>query len=657
LSDFGNRLIIQGNGNLIRWMHVTPWKQDVESCDRLGLLQAMPAGDAEADARGRQWEQRVELMRDAIVYNRNNPSILFYEGGNKGISEEHMRELIALRDRYDPHGGRAAGSREMLDSRVAEWGGEMLYVDKSARIPLWATEYSRDEGLRKYWDEQSPPFHEDGDGPPYRNAPAREYNRNQDSHAIEDVERWYDYWRERPGTGARVSAGGVNIIFSDSNTHYRGAENYRRSGEVDAVRLQKDGYWAHQVMWDGWVDVERPRAHIIGHWNYPAGTRKDVHVVSGAERVELFLNGRSLGEGAQRHRFLFSFERVAWQPGVLEAVGLNAKGERLCLAEKRTAGEAVALRLTTMSGPGGLRADGSDVVLVEVEVVDRQGRRCPTRLDLVRFELGGPGEWRGGIAQGPGNYILSKELPVEGGVNRVLVRSTTRPGTIRLEARAAGLRPATVTFASRPVEVDHGLGRRLPGDRLRSHLDRGPTPAGPSYRTERLAVPIVAATAGANGERTAASFDDNEVTSWANDGKRDTAWIAYELARPAALTEVVIKLEAWRRRSYPLRILVDGKEVFRGITPRSLGYVHLPLRPLTGRILKIELLGATTVAEVFNVTELDKQADRPAGDGADDSAGNLGIVEIECYETSRTGTAARPGIPPELAIYGGDGRH
>jgi hypothetical protein len=67
--------------------------------------------------------------------------------------------------------------------------------------------------------------------------------------------RWYDYWRERPGTGERVSSGGVNIVFADSNTHFRGAENFRRSGEVDAMRLPKDGYFAHQVMWDGWVDV------------------------------------------------------------------------------------------------------------------------------------------------------------------------------------------------------------------------------------------------------------------------------------------------------------------------------------------------------------------------------------------------------------------
>ena len=75
LSDYSNGLMVEDNANLVRWMHITPWKQDIESCDRVGLIQAMQAGDAEKDREGRQWEQRTELMRDAIIYNRNNPSI------------------------------------------------------------------------------------------------------------------------------------------------------------------------------------------------------------------------------------------------------------------------------------------------------------------------------------------------------------------------------------------------------------------------------------------------------------------------------------------------------------------------------------------------------------------------------------------------------
>ncbi|MBR0523372.1 MAG: beta-galactosidase, partial [Prevotella sp.] len=168
LSDYSNALMVESGGNLVRWMHVTPWKQDIESCDRVGLIQAMPAGDAEKDVTGPRWEQRTALMRDAIIYNRNNPSILFYECGNESISREHMLEMKKIRDMYDPFGGRAIGSREMLYINEAEYGGEMLYINKSKKPPMWVMEYCRDEGLRKYWDEYSYPFHKEGDGPFYR---------------------------------------------------------------------------------------------------------------------------------------------------------------------------------------------------------------------------------------------------------------------------------------------------------------------------------------------------------------------------------------------------------------------------------------------------------------------------------------------------------
>lgn len=638
LSDFSNGLVVEGNGNLVRWMHVTPSKQDVESCDRVGLIQAMPAGDAESDARGRQWEQRVEVMRDAIIYNRNNPSILFYEGGNNGISEAHMRELKALRDQYDPRGGRVIGSREMLNSEVTEYGGEMLYINKSARQPFWATEYSRDEGLRKYWDEFSPPFHKEGDGPLYRNAPAPDYNHNQDAHAIENIVRWHDYWRERPGTGTRVSSGGVNIIFSDSNTHFRGAENYRRSGEVDAMRIPKDGFWVHQVMWDGWVDVEKPRAHIMGHWNYTIGTRKNVYVVSSADKVELFLNDKSLGQGKQSGRFLYTFENVEWQPGELRAEGLDNDGRKLCEAVQQTAGEAVAVRLKALMGPGGLKADGADVALIEVEVVDAQGRRCPTNLNIVDFEMTGPAEWRGGIAQGPDNHILSKHLPVECGVNRVLVRSTPQPGRIVVTAKSEGLKPASVELSSKVLPVSDGSAASLPGSDLPGRLDRGPTPSTPSFRVTRIAIPIAGAVSGANTNRALMSCDDNEETSWANDNKLATAWIRYEFARPATPTEVTLKLLGWRQRSYPLRITVDDQEVYRGTTPRSLGYVTLPLRPQSGRSLKITLTGGANSRDGFNITELQNQQNAATG-GENSGNGTLGIVEFECYESSRLAEA------------------
>jgi hypothetical protein len=638
ISDFSNRMMVEGNGNLVRWMHITPWKQDVESCDRVGLIQAMPAGDSEKDVTGRQWEHRKEVMRDAIVYNRNNPSIIFYECGNESISEQHMQEMKDIRNQYDPHGGRAIGSREMLDSEVAEYGGEMLYINKSSDIPMWATEYYRDEGLRKYWDEYTPPFHKDGAGPLYRDAPALEYNRNQDSHAIENVTRWFDYWLERPGTGRRVSSGGVNIIFSDSNTHYRGEENYRRSGEVDAMRLPKDGFWAHKVMWDGWVDLERFHTHIIGHWNYAPGTVKDVYVVSAGEKVELFVNGVSKGFGEQSKRFLFTFKNIVWESGELKAVSYDAQGSKLSEFAHRTAGEPAQVKLTLHTSPQGFYADGADFILVDVEVVDARGQRCPTSNAMIHFTLDGPAEWRGGLAQGPDNYILSKDLPVECGVNRVIVRSTTQAGKVRLTASSEGLTPATVQVTSKADKPVGGLSLRIPALSLPSNLERGPTPAGSSLTPTRTPVQILKATAGANQNRTAASYDDNELTEWGNDGRVSTGWITYELEREALISEICLKMTGWRSRQYPIHIFVDNQEVFSGTTEQTLGYVTLKFAPARGKTVSVRLTGKNTEEDAFSgIVEIGgtRELDLFQAPNAGEASGQLRIVEMECYEPVR----------------------
>ena len=645
LSDYSNALMVEDNANLVRWMHVTPWKQDVESCDRVGLIQAMPAGDAERDVEGQQWNQRKELMRDAIIYNRNNPSILFYECGNESISREHMLEMREIRDKYDFYGGRAIGSREMLDIREAEYGGEMLYINKSAHSPFWATEYCRDEGLRKYWDEYSYPFHKEGEGNKgFHSAmsnktvagDASPYNHNQDQFTVEHVRRWYDYWRERAGSGRRISSGGAKIIFSDSNTHFRGVENYRRSGVTDPLRIPKDSYFAHQVMWDGWVDIENPRIYIVGHWNYDKGTVKPVYVVSNTESVKLFLNGKEISGLKRDYNFLFTAEGVAFEPGKIEAVGYNA-GKEVARYAIQTAGQPAAIRLSKIENPSGWKADGADVALVQIEVVDAQGRRCPLANDMIHYELEGPAEWRGGLAQGPDNYILAKDFPVECGVNRAIIRSTTTPGKVTLKASAEGLKGAEISLESVPFETAGGLSTYIPGDHLKGRLDRGETPQTPSYYDRCVDVEIVSATAGANADKAAASFDDNELSEWTNDGRLSSAWITYRLGRMAQIDEVCVKFTGWRMRSYPVEIYAGDELIWEGETPRSLGYVHLPVKPVMTREITVNLKGAAQDEDAFGgivevVAPAAGELDLFKAKGADKKSSELRIVEIEFKE-------------------------
>ena len=654
LSDYSNDLMVKSNGNLVRWMHVTPWKQDIESCDRVGLIQAMPAGDAEKDVTGPRWDQRTELMRDAIIYNRNNPSILFYECGNESISREHMLEMKAIRDEYDPNGGRAIGSREMLDINEAEYGGEMLYINKSKKHPMWAMEYCRDEGLRKYWDEYSYPYHKEGDGPLYRGKPATDYNHNMDMFAVEMVRRWYDYWMERPGTGTRVSSGGVKIVFSETNTHHRGESNYRMSGVTDAMRIPKDAFYVHQVMWNGWVEPEATQTYIVGHWNYKKGTVKPIYVVSTGNEVELFLNGKSLGKGKQSYRYLYTFDNISYEPGTLEAVADDGSHYKL-----ETVGQPYQLKLTAIENPESMKADGADMALFEVEVLDKQGRRCPLDDRMIHFELWGEGKWIGGIGtrnnkemQRPDdnrpaglldaaatknvsdNYVGAMNLPVECGVNRVLVRSTVNAGNINISAYAEGVKPAYITVKTNAVDAEN----YLPQLTLKGHLDRGETPLTPSYTEKAKEVKIISAKAGYESDNASRSFDDNELSEWKNDGRLSTAWIKYRLEKKTVIDDICPKLTGWRLRSYPLEIYAGKTLIWSGDTERSLGYIHLkPTKQVKTNEITIRLKGAGKDKDAFGgIVEVAEPAagelDLFKAKNGGETKSELRIVEIEFLE-------------------------
>jgi len=111
----------------------------------------------------------------------------------------------------------------------------------------------------------------------------------------------------------------------------------------------------------------------------------------------------------------------------------------------------LTLRITPTTGPAGLLADGSDVVLIEVEALDANGERCPFFQYRVDFEISGPGVW-------PGNTRLN----LESGMARVAIRSTRSAGTITIKAKTEGLKPASLAIPSKAFAAPNGIGASLP---------------------------------------------------------------------------------------------------------------------------------------------------------------------------------------------------
>ena len=436
---FTAELMRDAGGNFVRWGHVPAGPAQITAGDRLGIIQLQPGGDGEHDTVGGAWALRVANFRDVLIYYRNNPSILIWEGGNQKVTREHAAELRALMDKYDPHGGRAYAHRradaitaEFMDVGIGTEGGREI-----ARLAVVEGEYNREESPRRVWDDFSPPNFG------YPEARGQTYQLTSEQFAVNQVGHYVKK------LGAPEHAGGANWIFSDSTSGGRVAvEVARASGEVDGVRLPKEAYWVTRVLFS-----DEPLAHIIGHWNYPAGTKKTVYVVSNGDSVELFLNGKSLGTGVRTNQYLFSFENVTFEPGSLMAMAMRGAELDSGIAVY-SVGPAIALRITPVLGAGGVVADGSDIALFDVEAIDAAGRRAPTFQQRVDFEFNGPGTWRGGYNSGKINSINNTFLDLEAGINRVAIRVSRVPGKITLKARSEGLQSATATIGSFPFVGD-----------------------------------------------------------------------------------------------------------------------------------------------------------------------------------------------------------
>lgn len=516
LTDYDMELIKNSNANFIRWMHVAAKAAQIRSADKYGIVSVMPAGDKEGDKTGREWSQRVEAMRDTLIYYRNSPSVIFWEAGNSDISGEHMKEMRLLKEQLDYAGGRFIGCRSLQsDEQIseAEWVGTMLnrHVGKAVEamnttgryLPVVETEYHREEAPRRVWDDFSPPDYDydsivrlDGT----KSTGYDVYDLTSEDFVISDVRSYAEFYGNRVGgaTGKNYYSAAAALLWADSNQHGRnsGSENARVSGRVDAIRIAKQSYYAYQVM-----QSRETAIHIVGHWNYPELTgdtylydikeavydgttqiwaasgekaqrnplNKTVYVVATPDcaRIELFTDGVKVGESAGAVRyFLHSFENIDITKGDrIEAVAYNAEGSVIARDEIKRSGDAYELKLTAVTGEKGLLADGADYVMYDVSVLDKNGNVCVLNYDRIDFELTGEGVFLGGYNSGLfGEEAVAGKSHVyaECGLNRVFVRSTANAGKITLTASMDGVKSATAEISSTAVQATGGLTLLMP---------------------------------------------------------------------------------------------------------------------------------------------------------------------------------------------------
>lgn len=189
---------------------------------------------------------------------------------------------------------------------------------------------------------------------------------------------------------------------------------------------------------------------VVADWTWPGQENKPltVEVYSSCERVELLLNGKSLGSQptnrATKYQATWS---VSYQAGTLQAVGYNGQN-RVGTAELNSAAAPARLKLTP--DRASLKATGQDLSYVLVELVDSQNFINTKTAMPLQFALTGPGTIVGvGNANPTSTESYQRpERTIWHGRCLVIIKSAKQPGPITLRATAQGLPAAEVTIAA-----------------------------------------------------------------------------------------------------------------------------------------------------------------------------------------------------------------
>jgi beta-galactosidase len=159
--------------------------------------------------------------------------------------------------------------------------------------------------------------------------------------------------------------------------------------------------------------------------------------------VELFVNGCSQGSKSVPFAGHAEWPEVVYTPGVVEAKGYR-DGQVVAVARVETTGPSSTIRLTPDLAR--IAAERGDGCVVDVAVVDAQGRVVPDADNEIVFGIEGPGRIIGVGNGHPGSHEADKasHRRAFNGWCQVIVQTA---GEIVVTATAAGLVPASVKIA------------------------------------------------------------------------------------------------------------------------------------------------------------------------------------------------------------------
>lgn len=222
-------------------------------------------------------------------------------------------------------------------------------------------------------------------------------------------------------------------------------------GAADTCCFPKDGFYYYQSIWSN-----RPVLHIMPHWNLdlPRGTPVDVIAYTNCDKVELFLNGESMGFAAQRRdRYEHMHWQVPYEPGTLLAVGYDGDGRQTVTDRVVTAGPPKLIQLSVDRQI--MTANGTDTAFVTATLTDCEGNIVPVQSHEIEF-LVEEGLELVGVDNGDPEYIgdlTANRIPTLAGKAMAIIRTNRLVGNYQVVARIAGLYTASLFITVLPEEL------------------------------------------------------------------------------------------------------------------------------------------------------------------------------------------------------------
>ena len=426
--------------NGCRTSHNPPTPEFLDACDRMGMLVMDETRIMSSSPEGMSELERL-IKRD-----RNHPSVVIWSLGNEEPEQGNtrgariVRTMRALQQQLDP-------SRVATTAMNGGWGG----VGVSTVVDVQGCNYR---------DGEIDAFHRTNPQKPmigtetastvatrgiYANDRTRGYVSAYDTEKPawgNTAEEWWPFYAEREWLAGGFAWTGFD--YRGETTPYNWPCISSHFGILDTCGFPKDTAWYYKAWWGS-----EPVLHLLPHWNWEGKEGQEIAVWAycNQDSVELFLNGTSLGSQPVKKNGHLEW-KVKYAPGTLEARA--SKGGRVVLTEKReTAGPAA--KIVAVADRSSIAADGQDAAVINVSIVDAQGRPVPTADNKVTFAVNGPG-----VVIGVGNGDPSCHEPDKAsersafnGLCMAIVQSKRgQAGQIAVTLTATGLEPATVAVTS-----------------------------------------------------------------------------------------------------------------------------------------------------------------------------------------------------------------